>query len=98
RAKGMAEIAEATLQASTAAATRSENPAAAAFVRESLMRQPGEGYAATCEALAEAKAADLSLIGCPVLLMTGDEDRVAPPSTLRAMDQALRDSRATVLS
>lgn len=97
RREGMAEIAEATLQASTAAATRSENPVAAAFVRESLMRQPGEGYGATCEALAEARAADLSLIGCPALLMTGDEDKVAPPATLRAMDEALKDSSATVL-
>ncbi|MEX2630602.1 MAG: alpha/beta hydrolase [Tistlia sp.] len=98
RREGMAEIAEATLQAGTAAATRSDNPVAAAFVRESLMRQPGEGYGATCEALAGARAADLSLIGCPVLLVTGDEDKVAPPATLRALDSALKDSRATVLS
>lgn len=98
RKEGMAEIAEATLQAGTAAATRSDNPVAAAFVRESLMRQPGEGYGATCEALAEAKAADLSLIGCPVLLVTGDEDKVAPPATMRAMDEALKDSSATVLN
>jgi pimeloyl-ACP methyl ester carboxylesterase len=98
RREGMAEIAEATLQGGTAAATRSDSPAAAAFVRESLMRQPGEGYGATCEALAAAKAADLSLIGCPVLLVTGDEDKVAPPATVRAMDEALADSRATVLT
>ncbi|MEX0759779.1 MAG: alpha/beta hydrolase, partial [Tistlia sp.] len=76
----------------------SDNPVAAAFVRESLMRQPGEGFGATCEALAGARAADLSLIGCPVLLVTGDEDKVAPPATLRALDSALKDSRATVLS
>lgn len=98
RKEGMAEIAEATLQAATSAATRSDNPAAAAFVRESLMRQPGDGYGATCEALAAARAADLSLIGCPVLLVTGDEDRVAPPSTVRAMDEALKDSRCSVLT
>lgn len=97
RREGMAEIAEATLKASTAAATRSEHPVAAAFVRESLMRQPAEGYGATCEALAEATAADLSRIRCPVLLMTGDEDPVAPPATVRAMDAALADSRMTVL-
>lgn len=98
RREGMAEIADATLQAGTAAATRSDNAVAAAFVRESLMRQPGEGYGATCEALAGARAADLSLIGCPVLLVTGDEDKVAPPATVRAMDAALADSRATVLT
>ncbi len=98
RREGMAEIAEATLNGGTSAATRSENPAAAAFVRESLMRQPGEGYGATCEALAGAEAADLSLIGCPVLLVTGDEDGVAPPATLRAMDAALADSRSEVLN
>src|SRR4051812_10244358 len=58
RADGMTDIADAIVQASTSADTRTNNPAAVAFVRESLTRQPPEGYALTCEALAEAKAPD----------------------------------------
>ena len=34
------------------------NPAAVAFVRESILRQPPEGYARNCEALAKAQAVD----------------------------------------
>jgi 3-oxoadipate enol-lactonase len=58
---------------------------AVAFVRESLMRQAGEAYARSCEALAEAQAADVSGCRLPVLLVTGDEDGVAPPQVVRSL-------------
>jgi 3-oxoadipate enol-lactonase len=47
RAEGMQEIADALVQASTSAATKAHRHAAVAFVRESLMRQPPDGYART---------------------------------------------------
>jgi 3-oxoadipate enol-lactonase len=97
RAEGMAEIAEAIVQNATSAATKRDCPLAVALVREMVMRQDPEGYAATCEALAAAVAADLSRISCPVVLVTGDEDPVAPPSTVRAMDRMLPDSHASIL-
>ena len=68
-----------------------------ALVREIMMRQPGEGYAQNCDALANAQAADLSQITCPVLLMTGDEDVVAPPATARTMEQKLERVRTVIL-
>ena len=43
-------------RASTSAETRTRRPVAVAFVRESLMRQCPDGYARTCEALADAAA------------------------------------------
>ena len=76
-------------------------PAAAAFVRESLMRQDPEGYARSCEALSEAKAAALEGIAAPTLLVTGDEDAVAPPQAVRALAERLsgaRSVRAVVLN
>jgi len=97
RKAGMAEIADEIVQNGTSTATRRDNPLAVALVREMIMRQSAEGYAATCEALSRAEAADLARISCPVLLMTGDEDAIAPPSTARAMDAALRDSRTSIL-
>jgi len=97
RADGMAEIADTIVQGSLAAAARSDRPEAVAFVRESLMRQPPEGYAATCEALAEVAAADLSQISCPVMLRTGDEDGIGPASGMYAMADALRGADAAVL-
>lgn len=85
RAEGMQEIAEALVQAALSADTRQRLPLAVAFVRESLMRQQGEAYARSCEALADAQAADVSLCKLPVLLVTGDEDGVAPPQVVRTL-------------
>ncbi len=81
----MQEITEALLQVAVSADTRERLPVAAAFVRESLMRQDGENYARSCEALAETKAAAVERIEAPTVLVTGDEDGVAPPQAVRAM-------------
>ena len=85
RNEGMQEITEALVQAALSADSRQRLPLAVAFVRESLMRQSGEAYARSCEALAEAQAADVSLCRLPVLLVSGDEDGVAPPQVVRAL-------------
>lgn len=98
RSDGMADIADAIVQASTSNETKERKPVAAALVREMVMRQDAEGYARTCEALAGAQAADLSRIQCPVLLVTGDEDPVGPPQTVRTMDERLEQSRAVVFN
>lgn len=88
RAGGMPAIADAVSSAGTSASTKERNPAAVAFVRESILRQCPEGYARTCEALSEAQAADHWRISCPILIMTGEEDATAPPSVARALADA----------
>ena len=93
----MQPIADALLQASISAETRARRPAAVAFVRESLMRQDPEGYARSCEALADMQSADTSRIACPALLVTGDEDVVAPPQAVRMMGERIAGSRVEVL-
>jgi 3-oxoadipate enol-lactonase len=93
----MQPIADALLQSSVAAETRTKRPAAVAFVRESLMRQDPESYARTCEALADMVPADTSRIECPTLLVTGDEDIVAPPQAVRMMGERIIGSRVEVL-
>jgi 3-oxoadipate enol-lactonase len=93
----MQPIADALLRASVSAETRAKRPAAAAFVRESLMRQDPEGYARSCEALAEMQPADTSRIDCPTLLVTGDEDMVAPPQAVRMLGERIVGSRVAVL-
>jgi pimeloyl-ACP methyl ester carboxylesterase len=97
RREGMQGIADALLLSSLSSATRQRNPAAAAFVRESLMGQDPEGYARSCEALAEAQPADTSRLACPTLLVTGDEDPVSPPASVRAMGERIKGSRVEVL-
>ncbi|MEB0059262.1 MULTISPECIES: alpha/beta hydrolase [unclassified Variovorax] len=88
-AAGMHDITQSLLQGAISADTRQRLPVVVAFVRESLMRQEGEAYARSCEALAGAQAAAVEQIEAPVLLVTGDEDGVAPPQAVRAMADRL---------
>jgi 3-oxoadipate enol-lactonase len=92
REQGMTAVADAIVNAATSEETRRDRPAAAAFVRELLMRQDPQGYAAHCEALADATAVDLSKITAPVLLLTGSEDKVGAPATAEAMAGELADA------
>lgn len=94
---GMQAIADAIVEAATSRETRSARPVAVAAVRESLMRQCPEGYARSCEALADAQGADLAKIGCPVLLVTGDEDAIAPPQAVRAIGAKIPGAVVEVL-
>jgi 3-oxoadipate enol-lactonase len=94
-AAGMQDITTALLGGAISADTRERQPLAVAFVRESLMRQDGEAYARLCEALADAQPARVESITCPVLLVTGDEDGVAPPQAVRAMAERLHGARST---
>jgi pimeloyl-ACP methyl ester carboxylesterase len=97
RAGDMQPIADALVRASLSAETRARRPAAVAFVRESLMRQDPESYARSCEALADMGPADASRIVCPTLLVTGDEDPVAPPQAVRMLGERIAGSRVEVL-
>ncbi|MCW2905068.1 MAG: putative hydrolase [Streptosporangiaceae bacterium] len=97
REHGMESVADAIVGAATSEETRRERPAAAAFVRELLMRQDPRGYAAHCEALAAATAVELSKIEVPVLMMTGSDDKVSPPATSEAMFKELPSSSYEVL-
>lgn len=97
RAEGMAGIADAVCQASLSTATKADLPVALAAVRESLMRQSPGGYAATCEALSEANAADAGRIAQPTLLITGEDDPVAPPTMARDLADRIQSCRLAVL-
>jgi 3-oxoadipate enol-lactonase len=98
RAEGMNSIADAIVAGGTSKDTKINNPSAAAFVRESIMAQSAEGYAANCDALAAVKSADLGNLHCDTLLITGDEDRTASPDVGRAMASAIRKSKLHIIS
>jgi 3-oxoadipate enol-lactonase len=95
--EGMQSTADALVQASLSSETKARKPVAVAFVRESLMGQDPDGYARSCEALADAQAADAAAIACPTLLVTGDEDAVSPPQSVRMIGQKISGSRMEVL-
>jgi len=85
REQGMPPIADAIVGAALASETRASKPVATAFVRELVAAQNAEGYAQSCLALAKATAANVSGVACPALLITGDQDGVAPPANVEAL-------------
>ncbi len=95
---GMHEVAQALVAGALSADTRQRQPLAVAFVRESLQRQSPDAYARSCEALADAQPAAVERIDASALLVTGDEDAVAPPQAVRALAQRFTDARVVVLS
>lgn len=97
RQDGLIGIADAAAAGGTSSTSRNANPLLAPFVRESHMRQDPEGFAQTCEALAGGTAADLRFLRCPMLIITGDEDAVAPPSAARALADKVKGSKLKVL-
>lgn len=97
RREGMAGIADAVAAGGVSGATRNGNPLAGAFIRESHMRQNAEDFAWSCEALARAKAADHRRIKCPALLVTGDEDSVAPPTMAHSLAERIGGARAVIV-
>lgn len=97
RTQGMVPIADALYQGSISADTRIHRPVTASFVRELVMRQDAESYARTCEALAGAEAADTQAIRCPALLLTGDEDGVAPPTAAKKLAEAIAGAHCRII-
>jgi len=96
-AAAMQEIADAIVKGATSIQTKEQQPAVLALVRESVMRQSPEGYAQSCTALAEAQSAALERIDVPTLLVTGDQDGVAPVANVQAMQARIAGSRLVVL-
>jgi pimeloyl-ACP methyl ester carboxylesterase len=97
RAEGLAGIADQMSEAAISRDTREKNPLAIAYVRETIMRQDAEGYASTCEALSEARAADFARIGKRALLVTGEDDAIGTPAMSRDIASRLPESRAEIL-
>jgi pimeloyl-ACP methyl ester carboxylesterase len=94
---GIAAIADATVDAGTSRQTREEHPELAAFVRELVMRQDGEAYARTCEALCALTPAAIEGLTCPALVITGDQDATSPPAAAEAIAGRIGGSRLVVL-
>jgi pimeloyl-ACP methyl ester carboxylesterase len=92
--RAMHDIATALVQAATSSETKQRQPVAVAFVRESLMRQDPDGYGRNCEALAACTPAAIERITAPTLLVTGDEDAVAPPQSVRNMAERLAQAKS----
>lgn len=98
RSEDMRPVSDTLVQVATSAATKVSHSERAAFVRELLVRQSAEGYARNCEALSAAQSADLTAITCPTLLITGDEDAVAPPAAVKRLVESIGDAEMFILT
>jgi 3-oxoadipate enol-lactonase len=96
--QGLQEVTDALLITAVSEHTKRNNPSAYAYVRESLMRQSPLGYAATCEVLSQARSADVERIASPVLLVTGEEDKVSPPEAVRALARRFISGKSVVFT
>ena len=85
RREGTAAVAPGVVANALSETTRRDRPEVAAFVRELVMRQDAEGYARNCEALAAATAPAPVSPGLPLLLITGEDDKVGAPAVSSAL-------------
>ncbi len=62
-----------------------------------MTRQPDEGYARCCEAMAAAVAADAGAIVAPVLLLAGRDDAVSPVANSEGLAADLKHAQLRIL-
>jgi len=97
RAEGIEAIVETVVKGGLSPHTLGEKPEVVAFVRELLTRQPDEGYARSCEAMAAAVAADVSGVTAPVLLIAGRDDNVSPVGNSEGLAADLKNAQLRIL-
>lgn len=92
QANGLASIAPATMARWFSPAFRQSGRAAP--WQRMLERQPLNGYAACCEAIASADLrAEAALLALPVQLVAGTLDGATPPEVVRATADLIADAR-----
>lgn len=98
RADGMGAIADAVLGRWFRPSFQDTHPDVVARFRATLVSTPAEGYAACCDALADADLTSrLGEIAAPTLVLTGADDPVAPPATGDALAAAIPGAVHTVV-
>jgi 3-oxoadipate enol-lactonase len=98
-AGGIARLADAVMERwFTPAFRRPENTAYAGY-RNMLMRQPAEGYSATCEALRDADYTQATAeIAVPTICIVGAQDGSTPPELVLSLAKHIPDARYEVIA
>lgn len=90
RASGMAQIAEGSPGRWFTPAFVAAQPARVRALQDALLRLDPEGYAACCDALADADlGAEIHRIAAPTLVIAGSHDPVTTLDDARAIEQAV---------
>jgi len=98
-AKGMGEVADATLRKLLAPRTLAENPAVVAQVREMILRADPAGAAAAQRGMAARRnySEDLPGIKVPVLIIVGRQDPIRPVTDAEVMHRGLSNSHLKII-
>jgi pimeloyl-ACP methyl ester carboxylesterase len=96
---GPAAVAEAMLPKLLGPTTRERRPALPPLVRQMIEREPADGIVGALEAMLTRpdSTPDLARIGCPALVIVGDEDEITPPADAAMMHNQIARSRLVVL-
>ena len=97
--EGAAAVAERLLPQLLAPATFAAQPDVVAHVREMITRTPVPGLVGALRALRDRpdSTPTLGTIGVPVLVVAGEEDKIAPAGGMRAMAQAIPGAQFAVI-
>jgi 3-oxoadipate enol-lactonase len=99
RSDGVEAVAEASLERWFTPAMRGRRTEVVDRLRRTLLEIDPEGYAACCEALAEADLrGDLLAIRAPTLVITGEDDLSTPPAHGQLIADSVVDARCMMLS
>lgn len=98
RREGTGGVAAAVVANALSPQTHENQPLVAAFVQELVAGQDPEGYARNCEALAGASNPGPVSADLPLLLITGDADKVGPPQTSHDLAAGHPDARVEILT
>ncbi|MEW6689891.1 MAG: 3-oxoadipate enol-lactonase [Pseudomonadota bacterium] len=97
-AKGMAPLAQPTLQRWFTEPFRKSNPAAVEAVRKLILATPVAGYVGCCYAIPKINlTARLKEIKCPILVIVGEQDPGTPPAMAREIHDNAPGSKLAVL-
>jgi len=98
-ARGMADIAAATLTKLLAPRTLAEKPSVVTHVREMISRADPKGAAAAQRGMAARRnySEDLSGIKVPVLIIVGRQDPIRPVADAEFMHRGLSNSRLEII-
>jgi pimeloyl-ACP methyl ester carboxylesterase len=97
RAEGIESIADTVVKGGLSPHSYESKPEIVGFVRELLLRQDRDGYAACCEAMAASNAADISKVSCPTLVLSGQDDNVSPVAIGEAFAKELPNAQFQLL-
>ena len=98
RRDGMASVADAVLARWFTSNFMSSQPDTVESIRRLLVSTPPEGYAATCEALAEMdQGEDLPRIMAPTLVIAAEKDQSTPPEQSQEMAKRIPHARLAII-